>query len=369
MTKKRKKSKILLPKEKDKQVEMIFRKLKDKHLSRELHELVGGWLLSEDSKEEKEREMTKLFDEIFLYSTHPTKEAYKSYNNFVRKHKLQYSKIKRHYFADNYLQKRLFRVAAVLALIMSISGNLYLLTEKVKDTVKQNLTSSLTVSVPADDLITNEGIAMADTKAITLPDNSTVIISKGSEIRYNDKFENKRHIELQGKARFNVVKAHSKDDSFTVQAEHLKINVLGTQFYVHSSAKESYSIIDLYHGSVEVETDSKTFLIKPTERLYFDHNTKQATIMHIPLYEITYDHMPGMYFEDMTLPQIFDTIRREYGAEIEITKDMSFGNANIRADLSKAYSLDQLMMALSKVTGCFTYEITSDKILVKPNNQ
>lgn len=66
-------------------------------------------------------------------------------------------------------------------------------------------------------------------QSITLPDSTTVILSKGSTIAYPQKFSSsKRKIKLTGKAWFNV--HHNPSQPFTVETQHGATTVLGTKF-------------------------------------------------------------------------------------------------------------------------------------------
>lgn len=83
--------------------------------------------------------------------------------------------------------------------------------------------------------------------AISLPDDTEVILNAKSALSYNKKeWENKRILNLQGEAYFKV----TKGATFTVETANGIVEVLGTQFTVNTEA--SIFEVICYEGKVKV---------------------------------------------------------------------------------------------------------------------
>mgnify|MGYP003683032743 CR=1 FL=1 len=94
--------------------------------------------------------------------------------------------------------------------------------------------------------------------AITLPDNSEVLLNSNSTLSYSKKNWNKnRTLELKGEAYFKV----EKGSDFTVETKEGKVTVLGTQFNVKTE-KGLFEVI-CFEGKVKAETiETESILTK-----------------------------------------------------------------------------------------------------------
>jgi len=85
--------------------------------------------------------------------------------------------------------------------------------------------------------------------ALTLPDQSEVILNADSELEYTKKdWNNKRTLQLEGEAFFKV----QKGATFTVQTDNGSVTVLGTQFTVTSD--DGIFEAKCFEGKVRVTT-------------------------------------------------------------------------------------------------------------------
>ncbi|HEY4147293.1 MAG TPA: FecR domain-containing protein [Chitinophagaceae bacterium] len=75
--------------------------------------------------------------------------------------------------------------------------------------------------------------AVAANQSLQLPDGSTVLLRKGSKLKYPPVFDkNERTVELTGEAFFKV--QHNEQQPFRITTSHAKVEVLGTSFLVRS---------------------------------------------------------------------------------------------------------------------------------------
>ncbi|QRR01799.1 FecR family protein [Dyadobacter sandarakinus] len=88
---------------------------------------------------------------------------------------------------------------------------------------------------------------------INLPDGSSVLLSKGSSLRYPVRMTGaKREVRLNGEGFFEVVK--NPEQPFVVYAGTVVTRVLGTSFRVRSFAGQRYAEVAVKTGKVSVTT-------------------------------------------------------------------------------------------------------------------
>ena len=345
---------------------MLFDRLKDMTISHKLYELLAGWLISRDSKDEKEEQLSELFEDKFSYTIYPSKKARRSYTTFACRHRLDRATPE----AVPLPRRIAFKVAAVLIPAIILTSGAYLLVDKAADTVEHNPAAMVSVTA-GDERIKAEPdgtmVTLAENATHTLPDRSTVRLTKGSELHHAEDFDGKRRVELHGNAHFNVTKAKNENDHFTIHTDHFDIKVLGTDFYVHSPAGNTHSTIALYHGSVEVNAGGRTVLMKPTDHLRLDHTTNEISLTSIPYGQLRYEEMPGMVFNNVPVWDALKVLEKDYAIRFTIKGVPPREEDFIDGDLTTVRSLDELLAKVQKLSGRFTYEILDDEIKINTN--
>jgi len=130
--------------------------------------------------------------------------------------------------------KALYRVAAVLVVMLTSAYFLFF-----------NNTKSFETQI-------------AQTKTVTLPDNSEVILNSASKLSFNEKkWADKRALTLEGEAYFKV----QKGQTFNVNTTSGVVTVLGTQFNVKE--RKNYFEVNCYEGLVSVTYNNKTIKLPP----------------------------------------------------------------------------------------------------------
>ncbi len=95
------------------------------------------------------------------------------------------------------------------------------------------------------------GLAIKEGK---LPDGTSVTLNKGTTLEYPSSFKgNKRNVKLNGEAYFEV--KHDDAKPFIVTSHNVKVEVLGTSFYVNTNAANNTMEVILNNGSVAVYFD------------------------------------------------------------------------------------------------------------------
>jgi len=87
-----------------------------------------------------------------------------------------------------------------------------------------------------------------------LPDGTSVTLNKGATLEYPSSFKgNKRNVKLNGEAWFEV--KHDDAKPFIVTSHNVRVEVLGTSFYVNTNAANNTMEVILNSGSVAVYFD------------------------------------------------------------------------------------------------------------------
>ncbi len=262
------------------------------------------------------------------------------------------------------------RAAAVLIPFFVAAAATGLLLFRTGGPASDSLAGRVTVAASAGDGTRQSAATVILTGNTThiLPDNSTVRLEPGSELRYAGTFDGGRHVELRGGAHFNVTKAKNKGDRFTVHTDYLDVTVLGTEFEVHSPAGVAHSTIDLYHGSVEVRSGIKTVTMRPTDHLSYDHLTRETAVTTIPYGQLRYDGMPGMEFDKTPIADVFAKLESDFGVRFSIEGDISREQTVVNGSFTSFGALGEVMSVMQKISGNFDYEITDSEIRIKLNN-
>ena len=189
-------------------------------------------LSSQEIEDLKQSEDLQILEKITHYASqletpqvdaHAALEAFKARNHSKKKTKVRTLNFNTFY-----------KVAAVLVVMLTSSYFLFFNT------------------------ITSFETQIAQTKSVTLPDNSEVILNSASKLSFNEKkWADKRALTLEGEAFFKV----QKGQTFSVNTTAGIITVLGTQFNVKE--RKNYFEVHCYEGLVSVTHNTKTIKLPP----------------------------------------------------------------------------------------------------------
>ncbi|WP_426094642.1 FecR family protein [Flavobacterium sp. DSR2-3-3] len=194
------------------------------------------WLNNELSSEEiedlKQSEDLQTLEKIAHYSSQletPKVDAFAALEAFKTRNQ---SKKKTKVRTLNF--KAFYRVAAIL--VVMLTSTYFLFFNNVKSFETQ----------------------IAQTKTVTLPDNSEVILNSASKLSFNEKkWADKRALTLEGEAYFKV----QKGQTFSVNTAAGVVTVLGTQFNVKE--RKNYFEVNCYEGLVSVTYNNETIKLPP----------------------------------------------------------------------------------------------------------
>jgi ferric-dicitrate binding protein FerR (iron transport regulator) len=161
--------------------------------------------------------------------------------------------------------------------------------------------------------------AFGETKSISLPDGSTVILNSNSvlELKSTWDSEQPREVWLKGEAFFSVV--HKRNNQpFTVRTEKdVNIEVLGTTFNVYNRSETK---VMLNTGSIRLSlpaTKSKEkILMKPGELVEYDEEKFVKRKVDPKVYTAWTEH--NLVLNRTSLRELLNMLKDNYGVAVEV---------------------------------------------------
>jgi len=161
-----------------------------------------------------------------------------------------------------------------------------------------------------------------------LPDGSAVTLNSGATLEYSSSFRSaKRNVKLRGEAWFDV--KHDNNRPFIITRDKVRVEVLGTTFYVNTNAQNGKMEVILNSGSVAVFYEDR-----PEEKILLAPGEKA---------EIAIDQ-----------PKIEKMVNTDLNYRSWMTKRFVYNNVplmNIVADLNKVYHAN-LRISTPAISNC-----------------
>jgi ferric-dicitrate binding protein FerR (iron transport regulator) len=202
-------------------------------------------------------------------------------------------------------------------------------------------------------------------ETITLPDQSVVLVRKGSSIKYLRSFDEKeRRVQLAGEAFFKV--QHNEDQPFLVTTDNAEVKVLGTSFLVNSNTAVDEVVV--VTGKVNVadkkENNNQVILTKgqrarlTNDQFYQD----QVTDSNFIAWETG-----QLIFNNTALPKVLEDISHYYGTQVELAPAQQSAAAAIQITVEFTdQPLEQALEEIRLITG-LTLKKEKDKIIFYRN--
>jgi len=206
-----------------------------------------------------------------------------------------------------------------------------------------------------------------ETRTLTLPDNSTVVLNANSSLTYRENWdtEQPREVWLDGEAFFSVVHTQNHQRFQVNVNEELKVEVLGTEFNVKDRREKTQVVLN--NGKVKLDINSpdkaQTVTMQPGDLVEFSGAGKPLVKKQVnPELYAAWRHQK-MMFEQMPLNEIAKILEDNYGVSITIEDSIL---ANTR--LSGAFPIQNLEMILTSLPTIVDMEVerNKDKIIFKP---
>lgn len=202
-------------------------------------------------------------------------------------------------------------------------------------------------------------------ETFTLPDQSVVLVRKGSTLTYPKSFDAKeRRVQLTGEAFFKV--QHNEAQPFLVTAGNTEVKVLGTTFLVNSSSATDEVVVET--GKVNV-TDKKSRQNQVTltkgqravlsnERFYQEQVTNSNYIAW---------QTGQLVFNNTALPKVLADISHFYETQVELAPTLQSAAASIQITVEfNNQPLEQALEEIKLITG-FSLKKEKDKVVFYRN--
>ena len=202
----------------------------------------------------------------------------------------------------------------------------------------------------------------------SLSDGTKVWLNSGSELQFPTRFsDDKREVYLKGEAFFEVTK--NEKQPFRVNANELKIEVLGTSFNVVNFDNDSQSEVVLVTGKVALSYENGQIkkiygTMQPCERVIYEKESQNIRAERVEVEKYIAWRDGNLIFRDDSMDNVVKRLSRWFNVEITIS-DPEIKNYIYKATFRNE-NLVQVLNLL-KLSAPIDYQITTRKTL--PNGE
>lgn len=198
---------------------------------------------------------------------------------------------------------------------------------------------------------------------ITLSDGTKVWLNSESSLKYPASFNGAtRQIELTGEGYFEVAKDATKPfivSTTSKNGTNQKVTVLGTYFNINAYEDEGKIYTTLVEGSVKIEVNGMTKILKPGEKAV---SAKEIEVVTADVNETIAWKEGKFVFHDATIQSIGEQIKRWYDVDVEYQgKVTQFFNTEVPRNVP----LSKLLNGLEG-TGQVEFKLENKKLIIKP---
>lgn len=296
------------------------------------------------TEKEETMKMDELINSIELRSPNPSKEhsAEKSFSRLMAR--IQTDNDSTDIFRRRARQYRVWLAAATVALLIAMSGWLYMMLDTDPSFIIKSNNSGIVQNVP-------------------LPDGTVIQLNNHSKLIYPERFAgDSREVFLEGEAYFDV--KHDKKHPFIVRAGELKIRVLGTKFTVNASSQSPQITATLLEGSIEVSNEKRQMLMKPSQQLRYDVNSGNMLLTELSNASREIRWIQNVWvLSETPLLDICQRLEHLFNVKIIIMNDELIGKS-FTGEFYTNESLESILKTMQTSTP-FKYERKGKNIILK----
>lgn len=296
------------------------------------------------TEKEETMKMDELINSIELRSPNPGKEhpAEKSFSRLMAR--IQTDNNSTDIFRRRARQYRVWLAAATVALLIAMSGWLYMMLDTDPSFIIKSNNSGIVQNVP-------------------LPDGTVIQLNNHSKLIYPERFAgDSREVFLEGEAYFDV--KHDKRHPFIVRAGELKIRVLGTKFTVNASSQSPQITATLLEGSIEVSNEKRQMLMKPSQQLRYDVNSGNMLLTELSNASREIRWIQNVWvLSETPLLDICQRLEHLFNVKIIIMNDELIGKS-FTGEFYTNESLESILKTMQTSTP-FKYERKGKNIILK----
>ena len=202
---------------------------------------------------------------------------------------------------------------------------------------------------------------------LVLSDGTIITLNSGTSIEYPSQFSNnkKREVSLNGEAFFNVAK--DTLHPFVVNANQLKVRVLGTQFNVSAYPEEKNISTVLVEGLValynnDVYNINSTTLLKPGVKGVYNTDKQTFSTKKVDTKIYTSWRTGTLIFRDISFKNIIKRLERNYNITI-VNNNKKLDQQYFNASFNAKESVEEILSTFSK-SYPFNYKKINQKIII-----
>jgi len=196
---------------------------------------------------------------------------------------------------------------------------------------------------------------------LMLSDGSKVWLNAASSLRFPASFVGKeRKVELLGEAYFEVAKNAAMP--FKVKVHGMEVEVLGTHFNINSYDNESMIRTTLLEGSVKINKNNSSSLLKPGQQAQMNKAGEIKIINNVDVEEAIAWKEGKFQFDKADIHDIMRQLARWYDVDVEYKGTVS---SHFGGTISRDVNLSQVLNMLH-LTGEVNFQIQDKKVVVMP---
>lgn len=170
-----------------------------------------------------------------------------------------------------------------------------------------------------DKAVSSIHVINTQTKNVTLPDGSEVILNSGTKLEYPTKFNSeRREISLNGEAYFKV-----KKDSrpFIISTSNSKTTVLGTTFNVW--ARNNKTRVTVIEGKVNVgqALSNESVILTQNQQTIIEKYSPPSIPQKVDAQNLSSWIHGKLVFSSTPLNEVVDELYRHYGVKIKLEQE------------------------------------------------
>lgn len=201
-----------------------------------------------------------------------------------------------------------------------------------------------------------------EVSSIILPDGSKVWLNVDSRLSYPISYGvSSRKLEIIGEAYFEVTK--NDKIPFEVSSGALTTKALGTQFVISAYPESSSIKSSLIKGSVEVYTNTNSWMIEPGQQISLDKNTGRFMINNFDENYVLSWKNDQLIFQLTPFDDVITKLEKWYNVNIEYDP-AQFKSETLTVRFEKNETLEQVIKVFSKANG-FNYVVEGQNIIIK----
>lgn len=198
------------------------------------------------------------------------------------------------------------------------------------------------------------------TFSLTLSDGTQVTLNSTTTFRYPVSMQDKRIVELNGEAYFDVI--HNEKQPFVVKTPQMDIQVLGTEFNVTAYSSSSDFEVALLRGCIELSSPrlSSNYRMKEKEHIRLQNN--KLISKDISDYDYFRWKEGLICFNNESVATIIEKLKLYYDIDIEVY-NQKFINSRYTGKFRTKDGIEQVLRVL-QIEHKFTYTKNNDLNLI-----